>query len=138
MVNSTKNISEVCLNAIPQFSNLLVAMERSRGIEILRKEGHAELKGFYYHDEKRTSVKSIVTQLVSISPSNRPTAFDLLQTVFTEANLEKTKGEEEIASLKDKITIQDEKLKKQSKVIKEQRNEIKRLKILLETHQTNQ
>ena len=138
MVNSIKNISEVCLNAIPQFSNLLVAMERSRGIEILRKEGHAELKGFYYHDEKRTSVKSIVTQLVSISPSNRPTAFDLLQTVFTEANLEKTKGEEEIASLKDKITIQDEKLKKQSKVIKEQRNEIKRLKMLLETHQTNQ
>ena len=133
-----ENISEVCLNAIFQLSNLLVAMERSRGIEILRKEGHAELKGFYYHDEKRTSVKSIVTQLVSISPSNRPTAFDLLQTVFTEANLEKTKGEEEIASLKDKITIQDEKLKKQSKVIKEQRNEIKRLKILLETHQTNQ
>ena len=113
-------------------------MERSRGIEILRKEGHIELKGFYYHDEKRTSVKSIVTQLVSISPSKRPTAFDLLQTVFTEANLEKTKGEEEIASLKDKITIQDEKLKKQSKVIKEQRNEIKRLKMLLETHHTNQ
>ena len=133
-----ENISEVCLNAIFQLSNLLVAMERSRGIEILRKEGHAELKGFYYHDEKRTSVKSIVTQLVSISPSNRPTAFDLLQTVFTEANLEKTKGEEEIASLKDKITIQDEKLKKQSKVIKEQRNEIKRLKMLLETHHTNQ
>ena len=113
-------------------------MERSRGIEILRKEGHAELKEFYYHDEKRTSVKSIVTQLVSIYPSKRPTAFDLLQTVFTEANLEKTKSEEEIASLKDKITIQDEKLKKQSKVIKEQRNEIKRLKMLLETHHTNQ
>lgn len=107
------------------------AMERSRGIESLRKRGEVEANEIPEYENIHASIGAIISNLIDTSPSRRPTASELLNSVFTEANLERTKSAEEIKSLKSKMNLQEATIRSQKELIIQQENEITVLKGLL-------
>ena len=106
-------------------------MERSRGIESLRNNGMINQNEFNCLEDIHMPIGNTITNLVNTSPQKRPTASELLNSIFSEANIEKTKSIEEIKLLKNKIIGQEEKIQKQETLIKQQRNEINSLKKIL-------
>ena len=103
-------------------------MERSRGIESLRKEGMIDEHDFSDHDDIHMPIGNIITNLVNILPQNRPTASELLNSIFTDANIERTKSLEEIKSLRNKLVMQEQQIQKQHELILKQKSEIDSLK----------
>ena len=103
-------------------------MERSRGIEHLRKRGAVNQKEFIDCTYTQTSISAIIKRLISVSPSERPTANDLLSLVFTEANVDKTKLVEEVKALKLKVNAQEATIHKQEELILQKVNELENLK----------
>ena len=88
-------------------------------------------KEFSLLEDIHMPIGSTITNLVNTSPQERPTASDLLNSIFTEANIEKIKSVEEIILLKTKIIRQEEKIQKQETLIIQQQNEINSLKEIL-------
>ena len=104
-----------------------LGMERSRGIESLRMSGKVAENEIFCHDDIHMPVKTIIQNLIRTSPIERPTASQLLNSVFTEVNFERTKCAEEIECLKNTVTSQQEKIQTQEQLISDQQKEIKRL-----------
>ena len=106
-------------------------MERSRGIETLRNRGMLDQNEFTRIENIHIPIESTIKNLVNASPHERPTASELLNSIFTDANIEKTKSVEEIEFLKNKILLQDEKIQNQESLIIQQQIEIASLKEFL-------
>ena len=103
-------------------------MERSRGIESLRRTGSIKQEQLYLFEELHLPIASTITDLIHTSPQNRPTASDLLDSVFDEICVEKLFNKEEIDILKQKIIAQETKINNQNDLILKQQAEIQTLK----------
>ena len=106
-------------------------MERSRGIESLRGTGSIKQEQLYLFEELHLPIASTITDLIHTSPQNRPTASDLLDSVFDEICVEKIFNKEEIDLLKQKIIAQETKINNQNDLILKQQAEIQTLKDLV-------
>ena len=106
-------------------------MERSRGIESLRNRGMINQNELSCIEDIHIPIGSTITNLVNISPQERPTASELLNSIFTETNIEKTKSVEEIKLLNNRIIVQELKIQNQEAIIIQQQNEINSLKEIL-------
>ena len=106
-------------------------MERSRGIESLRRTGSIKQEHLYLFEELHLPIASTITDLIHTSPQNRPTASDLLDSVFDEICVEKIFNKEEIDLLKQKIIAQETKINNQNDLILKQQAEIQTLKDLV-------
>ena len=112
-------------------------MERSRGIESLRTRGKVETNELPDDEDIHTSIGAIISNLIDTSPLRRSTASELLNSVFTEANLERTKCVEEINLLNQKMNLQESTIRSQGELILQQQNEIRNLKGLLNSKSGN-
>ena len=109
-------------------------MERSRGIESIRKSGHIEQEQLSCR-ETVLPIANTINSLIHTSPSKRPTASYLLNSVFNESNLERTFHKEEIEKLKQKIQAQETKIIYQNKLIIEQQAEIQSLRDIVRKYE---
>ena len=103
-------------------------MERSRGIETIRRCGYIKQEELFDQEDNYLPIATTITSLICTIPQERPTATDLLNSVFNETNLEKTLNMEEIQMLKQKIITQDSEIKRQKELISQQQAEIQALK----------
>ena len=110
-------------------------MERSRGIDSLRKTGSIKQEHLYLSKELHLPIASTITNLIHTSPQKRPTASDLLDSVFDEICLEKILNKEEIDLLKQKIIAQESKINHQKNLILKQQVEIQALKDIVTKYQ---
>ena len=100
-------------------------MARSRGIEALRIAGQVDKDELCDYKNSRPSVCTTISHLLSETPTERPTASQLLVLEFTEATIERIKSLEELKIMRQ--TIQ-----KQEQLILRQEKEIQTLRALLE------
>ena len=103
-------------------------MERSRGIETIRRCGYIKPEELIGHEESYLPIAYTITSLIRSMPQERPTATCLLNSVFNETSIEKTLNMEEIRTLKQKIMIQENKIRSQKDLISKQQAEIQALK----------
>ena len=104
-------------------------MARSRGIEALRIAGQVDKDELCDYKNSRPSVCTTISRLLSETPTERPTASQLLVLEFTEATIERIKSLEELKIMRQ--TIQ-----KQEQLILRQEKEIQTLRALLELNAT--
>ena len=102
-------------------------MARSRGIEALRNAGQVDKDELSDYKNFRPSICTTISRLLTETPTERPTASQLLASEFTEATIERIKSLEELKIMRQ--TIQ-----KQEQLILKQENEIKTLRALLESN----
>ena len=103
-------------------------MERSRGIETIRRCGYIKQEELTGHEESHLPIANTITSLIRSQPQERPTTTCLLNSVFNETNIEKTLNMEEIETLKEKIIIQENEIRSQNDLISKQQAEIRALK----------
>ena len=99
-------------------------MARSRGIEALRNAGQVDKDELSDYKNFRSSICTTISRLLTETPTERPTASQLLVLEFTEATIERIKSLEELKIMRQ--TIQ-----KQEQLILRQEKEIQTLRALL-------